>query len=269
MGKITAAREPIERGATIVPRMGRIGNVNPIPGPSAIEAIISVDREVLGTFTAQQKLAFINRGSNDGIAPGMVFRSYYYKDQHTGQKLTSSDLVFHADCMVVHVTPAFSTALIIRGADVIENGTPAVLLTDVSDLIKIRKSDVKILERPGEKEKTDELDELDKTENGNLGTDEEKELKQLEKWKEGEPPAPEGTQPPSDQPLPGEPQPPAQEPGALPEEPATEVPSSEPMQPAPDQGLQPLPDEIPPPAEPLPTPEPPPPPSDLPDDLIR
>jgi hypothetical protein len=149
----------------------------------------------------QHQQVFIDRGTDDGIQPGMVFRVYQHNDPGTGKKMTSSDYIISADVMVAQVSARFASALVIRSLVQLNQGETGILLTDVSDVQKIRGVREKSIE--GNKEKPlDRLDDLDVS--GGLGKDEAKELRELEKFKEQgkdkePPPAPEQGTPGQDQ----------------------------------------------------------------------
>jgi hypothetical protein len=110
----------------------------------------------------------------------MVFRIYQHFDPSNDKRITESDFIIDADLLVIQVSETFCSAIIINSlSPVIENST-AVLLTDVSDLLKHRG----FREKGGNLKSEDELDELDQLDgNDSLGKDEKRELKQLERWK--------------------------------------------------------------------------------------
>ncbi len=231
IGQITAAKGIIFRGASLVPLPPRASlSSAPIAGPAPLSATVMIDPSFSTTSTAQFKQAFVDRGSDDGVKPGMIFRAYQYYDPSNEKKITDADFIIDADFMVVQVSPTISSVAILNGRTTITENSTVVLLTDVSDLTKRKKSREILLDSKSKKRVSDPLDQLDQLESGGgLGVEEERELKQLEKWeenpsekKEAAPQvAPQGEAlpaPPSDQPAPppGDMAPPPVEEGAPP-----------------------------------------------------
>ena len=169
------------RKSRLITLPAKIKGVKPIPGPSGIEAVLMLDSDISTQRTTQHSLVFVDRGTEDGVAPGMVFRAYQHYDPNTDKKVTDADIVSEADIMVLQVSQRFSAAMVIRGDTVLLENARLVLLTDVSDLAKRKHSFSKNMDakKPGH----NELDDLDKLDGGGVGKEEEKELKQLEKWK--------------------------------------------------------------------------------------
>lgn len=227
VGRIESANEVFERGGSfLIPAVPRVPVLTPTAGPSAMNGTIVFDHSFSTYTTAQHKEVFLDRGNQDGVAPGMVFRVYEHIDPSNDKRITHSDVVGVADIMVAQVSEQFSAGLVIRSNSYLTEFTPAVLLTDVTDLIKNMGIHEKSLEGTGSTQPPPQpqpqasqsapspqasgepsgigepppppppagtnLDELDKLDTGgNLGKDEEKELKQLEKWKGNPPAAPE------------------------------------------------------------------------------
>jgi hypothetical protein len=229
IGTIVAGKDLIPRGADLISVPPRVPQLSPIPGPAAVEGRVLLDRNLATYTTAQHKLAFINRGSADGVQPGMIFRAYEHYDPANDKKITSADFIVDADVMVVHVTDHFSTALVLRSELTIVEDAPVTLLMDVSDLIT-RYGFGEVL--PGEKKRANELDELDGVGDG-LNPDERRELEQLERWKGN----------PSDQPAGETPELPPIDATPAPEETPAAAPSTEetPPPPIPTEELPPMP----------------------------
>jgi LysM repeat protein len=275
IGQTKMAKDFSFRGASLIPMPKRVTNLVPINGPDSLEGIMMLDHTESTYIAAQHKLAFVDRGTEDGVKPGNVFRAFQHYDQMDQRKLTNSDFIIDADILLLQCSERFSVGLMINSLSPVVEGSKLVLLTDVSDLLKHREFNEKSLDA---KKKTDSnsVDELEKLDTGlGIGKDEEKELQQLEKWK-GNPPEegkPSDVLPPppaSEEPLPPPPEdtapaaPPAPEaaPPPAPEAPA-EAPKAEtakepeaPPPPAPPADAPPPAPEAPPDAPP----EPPPPP---------
>ncbi|MGE0615102.1 MAG: LysM peptidoglycan-binding domain-containing protein [Bacteriovoracia bacterium] len=171
LGVITAASQPITRGTFIIPFIRPHDVPAPIPGSEPLEAEILIDRRSASYAIAENKHVFIDRGSDDGVQPGMVFRAYQNKDPGTKQEFPDANFVREADFLVIATTPQFSTALTIYSSYTIDDGHPVILLTDVSDVYGQRNT------LGG----GDDLDQLDP--GGTLSDEERKELQQLEDWK--------------------------------------------------------------------------------------
>lgn len=183
LGIIESAREFVSRGASLVTLPSRIRNLSPIPGPEGVEGVVVLDRNFSTYTAAQHKLVAIDRGTQDGVQPGMVFRVYEYVDPSNNKRVTNSHIVEAADIIVVQVTQTHSEGLVIRGNGPIYENNPVILLSDVRDLTRARQAIREKLGASQPKTKT-ELDELDAIDTGgDIGQEEEKELKQLERWR--------------------------------------------------------------------------------------
>ncbi len=181
VGKIVSNRTPIVRGSLLMPPVPRVPEPQPIAGPAPMQGVIMVDPNSSTGTVAQHKIVFVDRGADDGIKPGMVFRAYAHNDPSNDEKVTSSDFIVNADLIVLHVSERFSTALVLDSTVTITVNSPVILLTDVTDLKKSRELHEKAAILDEHEKELDELDRLDKGEG--LGKSEEKELKQLEEWK--------------------------------------------------------------------------------------
>ena len=248
IGLVINVKHIIERGAMIVANVPKVPEMVPIAGPNPTEGVVLLDPQYSTSTTSQHKFVFIDRGTEDGVTPGMIFRSYQKIDPNDAKRATRANSMITADTMIVQTSPKFSTGLVISGFTYFTEGTNAFLLTDVSDLLRRHGPDYLRLDQNGIVP-TDELDNLD---NGvGLGDKDKRELKQLENWKENPAPAPSG------EPLPSPEATPTAEPkmDELPPPPGGELPPP-PTAPEP-QGLNDIPP--PPPLEPQSALPPPPP----------
>lgn len=232
----------VDRNMEVYPLFKPVPVADPIPGPSGVEGVMGVDRDFTVYATAQHKQVFVDRGTESGVQPGMVFRSYQHIDPGTDSKITSSDMVVQADILILQTSTQHSTGIVLRSFNPVSEGSRVVLLTDVSDLNPNYKPapveapptapvDTSLdsdLDAPAPEpvEQPDQLDQLDQ--GGELTDDEKKTLKQLEGWEqnpEGLTPAPvpsesvPGSGTPSDVPPPMMPE-------GVPEAPPTAEPSS-------------------------------------------
>jgi nucleoid-associated protein YgaU len=184
VGVITSSTHPMSRGAILVPLQPKVRDLAPIPGPSQLQGVMLMDRQYSTSSSAQHKIVFIDRGSDDGVTPGMIFRNYEHTDPANSKRITKAGILINADIMVVQTSPKFCTGLITNSYDYVTEGSPVTLLTDVSALLRGPVPNQWRLEL-NSGTPPDELDSLD---HGNGLTDEEKrELKQLEKWKKNNP----------------------------------------------------------------------------------
>ncbi|MEN9723605.1 MAG: hypothetical protein RJB38_1591 [Pseudomonadota bacterium] len=140
VGRIEQARGSIEREKSfLILPPPRAETPKSLAAPSAITATLFTEKGEAPEFASQHQLAFIDRGINDGIAPGMVFRAYQYRDPMNDREITRSDVLVRADVQVLQAAEQFSLGLVLRSAGhTLENGTPLVALTDVTELNRER-----------------------------------------------------------------------------------------------------------------------------------
>lgn len=182
LGRIMANTDIISRGSLLIPMPPKVPELVPIAGSKATEALVIIDHRISTFATAQHKEVLIDKGSNDGIKPGMVFRAFDYFDPANKKKLTDSNLTIIADIMVTQVSTTFSSAVILHSRSTVTDFAKVVLLTDISDLKKYPQFDFK--KQSGE----DNLEDLDQLDDGlKMKTEEKKKLNQLEKWKKNPP----------------------------------------------------------------------------------
>lgn len=165
---------PILRGNTLIPYVPRVKEPTRVPGHEPLRGTLFVDRNLLSTFeTAQHKYVLIDRGSRDGITPGMVFRNYVYSDNFKNKKVLSEDVLKEGDILVVHVSDQFCTGIVEFSLNPIPEKSDVVLLTG--------------LEASTEVKEIQTLENLNRIDPGaDLNESEKKDLEQLEGW-EGEP----------------------------------------------------------------------------------
>jgi hypothetical protein len=189
LGEVTQAYGSIQRGHLLVPKIERVPELDPIPGPEAIEASVTLDPTNSTFLSSQLRYVFIDRGSREGIAPGMVFRSYQREDPNLRTEFTDSNIVRETDFMVMQVTTNFSVAYAINGVGTFQTNNPAFLLTDVGEVARQMEGGI----QPPPEGELDQLDQLDS--GSELSEEEKRELEQLENYQgEGEPPPAEGTE---------------------------------------------------------------------------
>lgn len=232
VGEIQNTRELVPRGALLIPEIKRIEKQAPLPGATKVKGTILADRRTGAFMSGQHKWVYINRGTKDGVAAGMIFRVFQNTDPKTNRPLTSDDVFVSGDAQVVQGCSDFSIGTFIWSRGEIPEQYEGVLLTDVADE-KIRfyfngeASDLAIKEPPApelttpsgiidrpkpepreavigpgptenpevlapiappeEKKSAEQDDWLDKLDNHQeLRSEEENELRELEKFRESE-----------------------------------------------------------------------------------
>jgi len=181
VGQILDSSWEIQRGDLLIPSINKAFARKPIPGPAPVEGTLLLYRSNSLYATSQYKQVFIDRGSEDGVQPGMVFRSYQYWDPGTGERFTDSDFIVDSDILVIHTTEEFSVGIVLSSLSPVVEGSTLVLLTDVSDVLTKNGYRTRTAE---EVQRDAELDELDRLPPPSaLEEEERRELEQLEKWK--------------------------------------------------------------------------------------
>ncbi len=175
IGTVVASYQDFGRNTVLTADLPKTSSPVLIRGPQPLRAKVIPDPSESTSIMAQHKTAFINKGSEDGIQPGMIFRVFQTKDLKTGEEFSKSGLAIEADLVISQVSETFSTATIMTSKKPILAGAEAVLLTDLSTLnskkgFSARGSD-----------SLEELDQIDQRDT--LGSKESKELQQLENWK--------------------------------------------------------------------------------------
>ncbi len=179
VGRVIEIKDFVPRGSPIISQSARIEGIHPIAGSNPLEGTLVFDHRFSIFCTAQDKQVFIDKGSEDGITPGMVFRSYQHRDPADQKKITSANHLIDADIMVVQVTQNFSVGIITRSVRLLEENSRVALVTNEEDLKGLKEFN----ERKDAAE--DELDSLAGEHlDSNLTEEEKKKLKQLESWKE-------------------------------------------------------------------------------------
>ncbi|MFZ9596696.1 MAG: hypothetical protein ACO3A2_11565, partial [Bdellovibrionia bacterium] len=180
LGRVLTARTFVSRGTFLIAQPTKVPDSRPIAGPGAIEAELMLDHRISTFTTAQHKEVFINRGSNDGLKPGMIFRSYQHYDPSNDKKISSAQFVVDAEIQVTQVSPDFSSGIVSYSNTPIQEHTKLILLTDVSDLVSkehLTKKDPSLQNQA--KDPLDELDRLDGV--VTIGPKEKNQILQLEK----------------------------------------------------------------------------------------
>ncbi len=195
--EIVAARAPIPRKSKIITHVSRLKIPTLRPGPQPLQAFGTLPPPTVETQFAQGQFIFIDRGTEDGIEGGMIFRAYQTKDPNTRETIAESSQLIAADVLVIQVGQNYSMGLVQKGRTELPDSTPLVLLTDISDVSwKKEYSAPTIPPTAGDQA----LDSLDATpaeapkptseteDDPALNDDEQRELKQLETHEVNAPP---------------------------------------------------------------------------------
>lgn len=133
VAEVTALKGVAERGQIVVTNPPKIQRIDPVAGPSPILARISLDTRVSTFMSAQYKWVILDRGSSDGVQPGMIFRIFQYKDPSTKKTLTSANMLVYGDVEVYQTCENFAVGQVVWAKGELQNNTPAILMTDVED----------------------------------------------------------------------------------------------------------------------------------------
>ncbi|MBI2712142.1 MAG: LysM peptidoglycan-binding domain-containing protein [Bdellovibrio sp.] len=217
LGKIVSTRDFTPRGSFVIAERPKLPELTPIAGPRPIPGLLLIDHNGSIFTTTQHKEALVDRGSDDGVQPGMIFRAYQHRDPANNKRITNGNFVIMGDFMVTQVSPTFCSVVALQTISTINEESPVVLLTDISDLQN----------SSGFSEKTADDDELDKLdENDGLSAAERRELKQLERWKKNPTPSPSASPTPSPSISPSPEPTPTDTPSPTPSDTPTPAPSS-------------------------------------------
>jgi hypothetical protein len=198
MGKITASYDMIERGFKVISLVNRVSQVKPVASPTEIRGELLLDKRISSFEVGQFKNVLINRGLSDGVAAGMIFRTFQYRDGYNKKSITDEDILPYADILVIHSSPEFSTGNILFSSGTFAEGSQLSVLTDVTKLkdrygfsqrgdteLKVKAKEL-FTDKPGSAQiqpTIDDQDWLDLLDNGqNLGKKESQELNQLENY---------------------------------------------------------------------------------------
>ena len=179
IGTITAIYNQIVRHQLLIPEVGRYDFVKAIAAPSAIPANIIVNEAASQSMLSEQRVIFLDVGTEDGVKTGMIFRQFLHKDPNSGDNISTRDFMIESEIQVLQAKEKFSVAIILNSRSHLKNGDEVVALTDLADLHKNQGLQT-ILQDKAASNNVDELDKMDTTEG--LGEKENQELRQLEKW---------------------------------------------------------------------------------------
>lgn len=266
IGLVTEARDVIERESFLIPVPSPTQLQNPVAGPSDLEAVIMTSSTLPGHTLTQHRFAFVDRGTEDGIEPGMVFRAFQHHDPSNQGKITSDNFINFADFIVLQTSAELSLVVVLSSLSPVVDETTVHLLTNVDDvgsakgfvggprLDESAPAKPEIPKLSPEEEKAETVDRASGEEK--LTESQAEELKQLENLRDKKVPAPSPTTQPEEESLPElEAKPTGEEPAAEPPLPPFEESPSEPAAAPSDEqppALEPVPET---PPSPVPSPE--------------
>jgi hypothetical protein len=183
VGTITELREPIYRGNLLIPEVEDLRFPGSVASPSPLKASVLVPQEMKDILIGQHSIVFLDVGSAEGVAPGMIFRSYLKEDPETRERLPTRDFMIESELQVLSVQEQFSVAIVLQSRSGVRNGSEIVSLTDLKDFERNQGLEGILQDLPKSRMLND-LDSFDRTDG--LGEKEGKDLEQLEKWKKPE-----------------------------------------------------------------------------------
>ncbi len=133
VGEPSHARGPISRGALLVPMIKRIERQAPVAGPAGIKGSIISDRRSGAFMSGQNKWVYIDRGTQDGAQPGMIFRTFQNQDPLNGKTLTPGEVFVQGDAQIVQGCETFSIGMFVWSRGEVPERYPGILLTDLAD----------------------------------------------------------------------------------------------------------------------------------------
>jgi hypothetical protein len=179
IGTVTKILKSVERHNLLIPDVQFFAFPNPVAAASPVTATIVVPYAERNDQIVQEKIVFLDVGKDDGVKNGMIFRNYLHRDPLTHEELSTKDFLIQAELQVIDVQDKFSSAIVVREQETIPANSEVVALTDLSDYGK-SKGMQSLIQDAGPPATIDDLDRLDNSQG--LGSQEDKDLRQLEKW---------------------------------------------------------------------------------------
>jgi hypothetical protein len=133
IGEVIAAKNPIMRGTILVPEVKRVDRMAPVAASKQTIGKLLADRRTGAFMSGQNKWVFINRGSKDGVEPGMIFRIFQNQDPKTLKPLTNGDVFVQGDVQIYQRCDGFSLGVFVWSRAEVPERYEGTLLTDVSD----------------------------------------------------------------------------------------------------------------------------------------
>ncbi len=133
VAEVIRTQSPLERGSLLIPVLGRIDKIPPVAGSAKVSGSIISDRRTGAFMSGQNKWVYIDRGTRDGVEPGMLFRIFQNVDPRTGKQLTPGEVFVQGDAQITQNCENFSIGTFIWTRGEVPERYPGVLLTDISD----------------------------------------------------------------------------------------------------------------------------------------
>ncbi len=178
IGTVVQSFGEIDRGTLLISKVTESPFRRPVAAGGPINAsIILSPRQEKYSMITDQDILILDRGFNDGIEPGMIFRQYLYNDPKTKNEISAKDFLIESEIQVLDAKDQFSLAIVLSATHPIETTAPAIALTDLQDLNKHVGMQGVIQDYSAE-QAADRLDQLDSDEG--VGEKERRDLEQLE-----------------------------------------------------------------------------------------
>lgn len=179
IGTVTSIYYPIRRRQLLIPEVPDYRFPDAIPAPSAMAASVVIPEGAQEEMLGEEKVVYLDVGTQDGVKPGMIFRHYLHTDPYTNEPISAKDFLIESEIKVLSVQDKFSLGIILQSHSNMKFGDDLVALTDLQDFEK--NQGLQTILQDSIKPTT--VDDLDKLDGGDgLGEKEDHELKQLEKW---------------------------------------------------------------------------------------
>lgn len=136
IGKITETSHLVTRNCVLIPSPPKIADLEFTQGPDPMEAGIIIDPEFPAPMGVQFQQVFLDRGTVDGMTPGLTFGLYQDDDPYTNLPVGKKNVHKFAEIVVVQVSENFSSALIKKSERPIYSKMIAKLISDPGALAK-------------------------------------------------------------------------------------------------------------------------------------
>lgn len=133
VGEVLQTREPVIRGAMLVPEILRVDKMGPVAGAKSVKGTILADRRTGNFMSGQHKWVYVDRGTRDGVDRGMMFRIFQNTDPKTQKPLTRGDVFVQGDVQIIQGCGDFSIGMFLWSRGEVPERYEGMLLTDVSD----------------------------------------------------------------------------------------------------------------------------------------
>lgn len=133
VGEIQNIKNPVGRGAFLVPEVLRLEKIPPVAGASKVKGSLIADRRTGAFMSGQNKWVYIDRGTKDGVDRGMIFRIFQNQDPKNGKRLTQGDVFVQGDVQILQGCEHFSVGMFVWSRGEVPERYEGNLLSDVSD----------------------------------------------------------------------------------------------------------------------------------------